>query len=343
MQFLTYEIKAAAVYAVFYLFYRLLLSRENFHRLNRIVLIGTALLAMILPLCEITFHKSIAAPAFVARGSLTGAVPEPGEGKELWTVILLSVFSAGALAVVARTVISVIGVLKVIRCGRSLPLEGGAVLVVVKEDISPFSWMKWVVMSESDYSGDHKAILVHELAHVALGHSWDVLFSSLFTAAQWFSPAAWMMKSDLCAIHEYEADLKVLESGIDARQYQYLLIRKAAGPGVCPVSSSFNHSTLKKRIAMMLSRRSSRISALKALYIIPLIVISLAANAKTVFVTVPLPPVTSGANSANVSGTAIYINGELSGDAAMKAVSPGDIDSIKVDKAHRRIDVYTRR
>jgi len=37
------------------------------------------------------------------------------------------------------------------------------------------------------------------------------------------------MRRELRAIHEYEADEAVLDSGVDARQYQLLLIRKAAG------------------------------------------------------------------------------------------------------------------
>ena len=41
---LTYNLRVAVVMAVFYLFYRLLLSRETFHRLNRVVLLATALL-----------------------------------------------------------------------------------------------------------------------------------------------------------------------------------------------------------------------------------------------------------------------------------------------------------
>ena len=47
--FLIYQGKAAVALAVFYMFYRLLLSKETFHRFNRIVLLGTAALSFILP------------------------------------------------------------------------------------------------------------------------------------------------------------------------------------------------------------------------------------------------------------------------------------------------------
>ena len=55
--FLLYEGKAAIVLLVFYLFYRFLLRKETFHRFNRVVLVGTAVLSSLLPLCIITIHK----------------------------------------------------------------------------------------------------------------------------------------------------------------------------------------------------------------------------------------------------------------------------------------------
>ncbi len=54
--FLIYDAKVAVLIVVFYMFYRLLLSKETFHRVNRIVLLSTALLSFVLPLCVITTH-----------------------------------------------------------------------------------------------------------------------------------------------------------------------------------------------------------------------------------------------------------------------------------------------
>ncbi|MBO7269291.1 MAG: hypothetical protein J6U83_06035 [Bacteroidales bacterium] len=62
VEFLIYQGKTAVLLAVFYMFYRLLLSKETFHRLNRIVLLGTAALSFILPCCVITFHKVVTLP-----------------------------------------------------------------------------------------------------------------------------------------------------------------------------------------------------------------------------------------------------------------------------------------
>ena len=57
MAFLIYDAKVAVALLVFYLFYRFLLKKETFHRFNRVVLVGTAVLSFLLPLCIITIHK----------------------------------------------------------------------------------------------------------------------------------------------------------------------------------------------------------------------------------------------------------------------------------------------
>lgn len=54
-----YEAKVALLLAVFYICYRVLLSRETLHRLNRIVLTGSVLVSFILPFCVLTFHRTV--------------------------------------------------------------------------------------------------------------------------------------------------------------------------------------------------------------------------------------------------------------------------------------------
>ena len=59
MALLIYIGKTAVAQAVFYLFYRLLLRKETFHRLSRAVLVGTCLVSFLLPLCIVTIHKPV--------------------------------------------------------------------------------------------------------------------------------------------------------------------------------------------------------------------------------------------------------------------------------------------
>jgi len=286
--FLIYQGKAAIALAVFYMFYRLLLSKETFHRFNRIVLLGTAALSFILPLCVITFKKVVVLPAMTTSsetvlGEVSGTavtmVPEASE--PIWPIILCIIFCIGALTVLANTVISIIGIRRIISSGSSQTLESGETLIITETDTAPFSWMKYIVISREDYESGYSQILTHEKAHIALRHSSDILFVDMITALQWFNPAIWMLKADLRALHEFEADDAVLRSGANIKEYQYLLIRKAVSKSGYSVANSFNHSTLKARITMMLNKKSSRMSAWKALYVIPLVGISLAATAET--------------------------------------------------------------
>jgi TonB family protein len=142
--------------------------------------------------------------------------------------------------------------------------------------------MHYIVMDRRDYEDGNPAILAHERGHIRLRHSWDLLLVDTLTALQWFNPAMWMLRQDLRAIHEYEADGEVLSLGINARQYQYLLITKAAGIGGYSLANGISHSTLKNRINMMLHKKSERRSLLKLLALIPIVGLALALNARTV-------------------------------------------------------------
>ena len=286
-EFLIYQGKAAIALAVFYMFYRLLLSKETFHRFNRIMLLGTAALSFILPLCVITFKKVVVLPAMTASSeTFAGDVAEtvamvPEVSEPIWSVILFTLFALGAMAVLVHVAISIVGIRRIIRNGSHEALENGETLIITETDTAPFSWMKYIVISREDYESDYSQILTHEKAHIALRHSWDILFVDMITALQWFNPAIWMLEADLRALHEFEADDAVLRSGANIKEYQYLLIRKAVSKSGYSVANSFNHSTLKARITMMLNKKSSRMSAWKALYVIPLVGISLAATAET--------------------------------------------------------------
>ena len=115
-ELLIYQGKAALALVAFYIFYRLLLSKETFHCFNRIVLLGTAAMAFVLPLCVITISKTVILPAVspvdtvveTVEGVITGTASVPQE--PIWPAILLGIFVVGALAVMLMTVISIIKV-----------------------------------------------------------------------------------------------------------------------------------------------------------------------------------------------------------------------------------------
>ena len=227
-EFLIYQGKTAVILAVFYMFYRLLLSKDTFHRFNRIILLGTAALSFVLPLCVITVHEIVMIPAAQSAPQMlenvaVGTVAAVAEVSEpIWPYVICTVFAIGALGVLLMAIVSVAKVICIIRNGEHRILESGETLVISEAEIAPFSWMKYIVLSREDYESGYSQILTHEKAHIALRHSWDILFVDIITALQWFNPAMWMLKADLRAIHEFEADDAVLRSGADVKEYQYL-------------------------------------------------------------------------------------------------------------------------
>ncbi|MCD8261231.1 MAG: hypothetical protein LUD15_06900 [Bacteroides sp.] len=99
-------------------------------------------------------------------------------------------------------------------------------LVIHNREISPFSWLHYLIISEKDLAECGKEIITHETAHLRKLYSLDLILADLCIFFQWFNPAAWLLKQELQNIHEYEADEDVLNTGIDARTYQFLLIKK---------------------------------------------------------------------------------------------------------------------
>ncbi len=283
LDFLIYDAKVAVLIAVFYLFYRLVLSKETFHRVNRVVLLLTAVMSFVLPLCVITMHETVVVAAMpaVEIGEVQAVVADKPD-TPLWQIALPVLFIIGVVATLGYTVTSLANLMLLIRHSEKHRQEDGVVICVTDRKVSPFSWFHYIVLSRQDYTEHDAAVLAHERAHIRLRHSWDVLLVDTLTALQWFNPAMWMLRQDLRAIHEYEADGAVLSQGFNARQYQYLLITKVASIGGYSIANGISHSTLKNRIHMMLHKESRRSHLLKLLALVPIVGTAMALNAETV-------------------------------------------------------------
>ena len=286
--FLVYILKSAVCLAIFYLFYRLLLSKETFHRFNRMALLGVMLLSCLLPLVKVTVEQ--ASPVNAQVMSMedlllmyqwnSEAVVEEGSRPFHWQEGLVLVYFVGLFFVIVRHLWSLGRMLYLIRHSRCERLDNGIRLVVHRRKLAPFSWMRYIVISETDLKESGHHILVHEMAHIHHRHSWDLLLTEACAWLQWFNPAIWLLKQELQNIHEYEADEEVLRQGINAKEYQMLLIKKAVGARLYSIANSFNRSSLKKRITMMIRKKSNPWARAKYLYVLPLAAVTVAAFAR---------------------------------------------------------------
>ena len=286
--FFVYILKSSVCLAGFYLFYRLLLSKETFHRFNRMALLGLLVLSCLIPFVEVTVKEpsEVALPFLsmeemlmmagqVETGAMEEAVPVFP-----WRECLLAGYWMGILFFLLRHLWSLGRMLRLLgRCQRKV-MENGIILYTHHEKVAPFSWMKAIVISEEDLEENGEAILKHEYAHIRNRHSWDLLLAEVCIFFQWFNPAAWLLKQELQNIHEYEADEWVISQGIDAKRYQLLIIKKAVGARLYSIANSFNHSSLKKRITMMIKKKSNPWARMKYLYVLPLAAVAVAAFAR---------------------------------------------------------------
>ena len=290
-QFLTYELKVAVLIAVFYIFWRLLVANETWHRLNRIVLIATAIASFVLPLCVITIQKTVEIepirvvdkPELVITeiGSTNdlGSVDEPSQAFN-WQQVLMLIYIIGVVLLVARMLISIWRLHCMMAQSELHPLAHGRWIAVCDKVQQPFSWWNTVFMNRKDFEEGATALLTHELGHIRLHHSADVVLVELLTALQWFNPAMWMLRADLRTIHEYEADQQVLSHGFNDIQYLQLLIRKAAVQSGYSLANGISNSALKKRVTMIMKPKSNHRQWLRFAYLLPIIAVSLAMSAR---------------------------------------------------------------
>ena len=291
-----YSMKSAFVLTLLYLPYMLILRKESFFRLNRVVLLMILALSLVLPLMNIHSLSWDSQPVVqVARQQmveigmpLNGATYLPevavqGESARRhlsWFYIVSSIFVLGALFMLFWRVAQIMHMRYVIRKGSLWhQQEDGVTVYCHADEVSPFSWMDNIVISAKDYEENAREILLHERGHVMARHSWDLLLLALLQVVQWWNPLVYILGFSLRDVHEYEADDSVLRNGVSAKAYQLLLIKKVVGASSYTFANNFDHSLTLKRITMMQKSKSSVWMRSKVLYIIPMATLALSAFA----------------------------------------------------------------
>lgn len=274
--FLIYLLKSTLLLAVFDAFFLLVMRRSGWFRFNRITLLAGSAACLLLPLIPFrvnraTLYSTWLEPVVVAAGDQAEpAVVATASGLSFsWQAVVLALYLLGALVALVFYLRSYGLMFRLLRRTPSERRDGYTLHLNAQETPS-FSWLRHIVIARNDYER-YPAILTHERAHVRCGHSVDLLLASLLTVLQWFNPLVWICRSELKLLHEYEADDFVLKHGIDATQYQLLLVKKAVGEKRFLLANGFNHAQLKNRITMMQTTTKAAWKKLFLLLLLPLL------------------------------------------------------------------------
>ena len=295
-EFFIYILKWAVTLTLLYSFYGLWLRRETFHTLNRMVLLGILVMSVLLPAFHVTTTQSTVLNQGVKRVEVLvleedayAAMLSSEEAREVpaprfsWIRLTFIIYIIGML-VCWLHYFYLLGRFRLL-VGRAKRLPASDVPAWVHVAVSPdvknsCSWFRWIVLSPADAHDARATILTHELAHIRRGHSWDKLLCECTCRMLWFLPFVWMLRQDLADVHEFEADRAVLDTGVNLKEYNELIIRKAVHSGLQPVVNAFNESKTKKRMMMMFKKKSTKLAALKVLYLLPLTAFAITAFAK---------------------------------------------------------------
>ena len=269
-------IKSAVTLALLYSLFYFFLKKETFHKFNRVCLIFTLVASLVLPLVHIsTSHPSavnqavMASTTYVTTLPTIVVTPETKAPLITWNDVLAGIYWIGLCMMLLYLALQIIQTYLLIKGGLRHTDKFGNT-VILKDDVkSPFSIFHYIVMSVEDYENHRQNILTHEQEHIRMCHSYDLLLLEVVKVLQWFNPSVWFLENDLKALHEYQADEAVISQGIDAKQYQQLLVVKAVGNRLQPFANNLRRGSLKKRITMMYQKKSNRWMMLKALFILP--------------------------------------------------------------------------
>lgn len=308
--------KAALLTFVFILMYRLLLRRETFHGLKRGALMLSLVLSYVLPMTVITVHRDVrkspvaqtvtesqpvaalinqiqpvfpvaetSAPAPAVTGTESEAIQThlQKDKTDALFQILMAAYLAGLMVMLMLRIRSILKVSAIVRGGEIVERGNGYRIVVTDKNVSPFSWLGTIVLREKDYAGIDSNVLKHEKAHIIHGHPLELMLVDFMSLFQWFNPAVWVLRRDLCLVHEQQADADVLKSVPDARPYQFMLLSQSQGGLAFNIVASFNGNGVESRIDMMNRKRSGRRQLLRFFYLPLVMCISLALTANVAY------------------------------------------------------------
>jgi bla regulator protein BlaR1 len=261
--------------------YYVVLRPLTFYSLNRVYLVAAILFATLYPKINLSrfaeqhqqFSKPVQAVVTNFRAPAKAFI-KPFARPDYWQWIEV-IFWAGTIVLAIRLLMQLYSLFKLYRSSKPSRIYDHDVRTI-NGDAGPFSFWKSIYVNPANHEpADLKAIILHEQVHINEWHTLDILLAELSTIFYWFNPGVWLMKRAVRENIEFITDQKILKKGINTKQYQYSLVNVSFSASANPIVHHFNISTIKKRIIMMNSKRSSKLNLARYILLVPAVVMLL--------------------------------------------------------------------
>lgn len=278
-----YFIIAGSSMLLLYWLYYLILRNEKSHASNRLILLSSLIISMVIPLLNIDSWFLSFSNISRINIPLEEITIHPEESAELgvqsngfrinWLLFIYVFVASGFLL---RLSAQYIQILLLVRKSSRYSLfidQKQYKLILTKQNHRPFSIFNYMIIPETlKISPGFNTITKHEASHIALKHSYDILLVEIIKVFFWFNPVIWFYKRAFNIIHEFQADQHVLEKGnLTMLDYQHLLLEQGFGYQIHSIANYFNQSLIKKRIKMMTQIKSAKKMKIKTVFVIPLL------------------------------------------------------------------------
>ncbi|WP_245907005.1 peptidoglycan DD-metalloendopeptidase family protein [Reichenbachiella versicolor] len=275
-----YLLKVSAVFSLFTLTYIVFFRKLTFHGLNRIILLLSIPLSFLIPVLNIDFHSSIIHSIEATEWIEDEFFPVINEVKETTESASISFwpylqyfYGIGLLVYLLILIVSVCKLFQYTRSSVNSSFQGYS---IVKSNVrSVFSCFKWIFVPENQHLDSDHPMMKHELAHIRLKHSVDLLATELFIAITWFNPFVFLFRRLLRSVHEFQADEQVIANSTSKSEYLSLMLKSVIPEERLSLTSSFGSSnTMKIRVEMLAKKKSKRLKLGIYSSLIPVLMLS---------------------------------------------------------------------
>ncbi len=285
---ISYAVKASLAMILLYGLYVLCFRNDTFNKTKRFYLLFIVLFSLVYPFCKLniaTVGNIAIYEAILPQIEVTDNLQVDNDQTFALGMndLLLLFFFSGIVVLFVRLFIQLLGIIK-LRLINYSQTSLNYRIISLDKTITPFSFFNWIFIPTNGFKQeDVDVMMAHEEEHADQFHSFDILLSELFCILFWWNPIAWLLKREIKINLEYLADKGVLEKGIEAKKYQYLLLQVIKPSATIQIVNNFNVSQLKKRITMINKKRTSGILSFKYLLALPIIALMLIGNAQNTF------------------------------------------------------------